>query len=338
MHSNLLHPPQLYWLIAAAALLLILVFVPLFFLFRKKPSAPISPLTEGLKKSQSSLASRLGEALGRRQKIDADLFSELEDILITSDVGVQTTKKLLSSLVEKIKASGSDDLRLLKQHLKQEILDILTFPEKAKTQALPQVWMMVGVNGVGKTTTIGKLAKRFRAKGQKVLLAAGDTFRAGAIEQLRVWAERVDAPIIAQQEGSDPAAVAFDAVKSGTAKGMDLVIIDTAGRLHTKTNLMEEMKKIRRVIDKALPGAPHEAWIVVDATTGQNALNQAREFHEIVKLTGVILTKLDGTAKGGIIIAICDELKIPVRYVGLGEKVDDLKEFHPKDFIEALVG
>jgi fused signal recognition particle receptor len=197
--------------------------------------------------------------------------------------------------------------------------------------------MMVGVNGVGKTTTIGKLAARFQREGKGVMLAAADTFRAGAMEQLKVWAARVGASFLAQQEGADPAAVAFDAVQSAASKGLDAVIVDTAGRLHTKTNLMEELKKVQRVIGKAMPGAPHEVWLVVDATQGQNALLQAREFHQALGLTGIVLSKLDGTAKGGIVVAISDELELPIRYVGVGERLEDLQPFFPQDFVNALL-
>ncbi len=326
----------LYLYIAVGALV---VLILLFFLFRKrKVSKDLSPLTAGLKKSHDSLSSRLDEMVGRRQKMDADLFSQLEEILLSSDVGVKTTQKLLQNLAEVITHSGKQDIRLLKHFLKQELIKILeTGDEPVAVIEPPRVILVVGINGVGKTTTLGKLAKKIRAKGQKVLLAAADTYRAAAVAQLKVWAERTGAHTLSQQEGADPAAIAYDSVKSATARGIDVVLIDTAGRLHTKVNLMEEMKKIKRVIQKARPDAPHEIYLVVDATTGQNALAQAKEFHEALGVTGIILTKLDGTAKGGIVVGIQDELKIPVRYIGVGERVEDLREFRAKEFVEALL-
>ncbi|MFO1519955.1 MAG: signal recognition particle-docking protein FtsY [bacterium] len=334
---NLTNDPVYYGSAGGVVLLLIVLS---FFLFRgKKEQKELSPLTEGLKKSHDNLAHKIDEAIGRRNKIDEELFSKLEEILLGADVGVKTTQRLLKFLYEDISQSGKQDIRHLKNFLKQELIRILVEDEKSPVTPLepPSVVMVVGINGVGKTTTIGKLSKKFRAKGEKVLLACADTFRAGAVSQLKVWAERVGAHTLSQNEGADPAAVAYDAVKAATARGIDRVIIDTAGRLHTKVNLMEEMKKIKRVVDKAKPGAPHEVFLVVDATTGQNALAQAREFHETLGLTGMILTKLDGTAKGGIVVAIRDELKIPIRYIGIGERIDDLREFNPKEFVEALL-
>lgn len=326
------------YLYAGSAGLVFLVL--LFFLFkRKKESRDLSPLTLGLKKSHDNLTSRLDEMMGRRKKMDADLFSQLEEILLSSDVGVKTSQKLLQNLSEAITHSGKQDIRLLKHFLKQELCKILNGGEITPSVVVqpPRVILVVGINGVGKTTTLGKLAKKIRAKGEKVLLAAADTYRAAAVAQLKVWAERTGAHTLSQQEGADPAAVAYDAVKAATARGIDVVLIDTAGRLHTKVNLMEEMKKIKRVIQKAREDAPHEVYLVVDATTGQNALAQAREFHEALGLTGIILTKLDGTAKGGIVVGIQDELKIPIRYIGVGERADDLREFNAKEFVEALL-
>jgi len=322
---------------AGAAGLLLLILLVLFFR-RKKESQNLSPLTAGLKKSHDNLTSRLDEMMGRRTKMDADLFSKLEEILLSSDVGVKTTQKLLQNLSETITHSGKQDIRLLKHFLKQELIQILEKSEwTSPVVQAPRIILLVGINGVGKTTTIGKLAKRIRAKGEKVLLAAADTYRAAAVAQLKVWAERTGAHTLSQQEGADPAAVAYDSVKAATARGIDVVLIDTAGRLHTKVNLMEEMKKIKRVIQKAREDAPHEIYLVVDATTGQNALAQAREFHEVLGLTGIILTKLDGTSKGGIVVGIQDELKIPIRYIGVGERADDLREFNAKEFVEALL-
>src|SRR5262249_31281215 len=234
----------------------------------------LTPLVEGLKKSHDNLAHKIDAVIGRRGSIDDELFSKLEEILLGADVGVKTTQKFLKFLYEDISQSGKNDIRLLKQFLKQELIRILTSeePPLPASSETPQVVLVVGINGVGKTTTIGKLARRFRAKGQKVLLACADTFRAGAIQQLKVWAERVGAHTLSQNDGADPAAVAYDAVKAASSRGIDVVLIDTAGRLHTKVNLMEEMKKIRRVIGKAKEGAPHQIYLVVDATTGQNAL------------------------------------------------------------------
>ncbi len=327
--------PIYLYISGVALLFLILLFS---FFRRRKIAKDLSPLTAGLKKSHDSLTSRLNEAIGRRKKMDADLFSCLEEILLSSDVGVKTTQKLLQNLSEAITHSGKQDIRLLKHFLKQELIKILeTGEQRSHAVQNPCVMMVVGINGVGKTTTLGKLAKKIRAKGEKVLLAAADTYRAAAVAQLKVWAERTGAHTLSQQEGADPAAVAYDAVKAATARGIDVVLIDTAGRLHTKVNLMEEMKKIKRVIQKAREDAPHEIYLVVDATTGQNALAQAREFHEALSLTGIILTKLDGTAKGGIVVGIQDELKIPIRYIGVGERADDLREFDAKEFVEALL-
>ncbi len=326
----------IYYYVGGGSFLFLLLFLILF--RRKKESKGLTPLTAGLKKSHDSLSSQLDAIIGRRKKMDADLFSRLEEILLSSDVGVKTSQKLLQHLLEAITHSGKQDIRLLKHFLKQELVKILKeADEDSKPISAPRVILVVGINGVGKTTTIGKLAKKIRSKGEKVLLAAGDTYRAAAVAQLKVWAERSGAHTLSQSEGADPAAVAYDAVKSAIARGIDVVLIDTAGRLHTKVNLMEEMKKIKRVIQKAREDAPHEIYLVVDATTGQNALAQAREFHEALGLTGIILTKLDGTAKGGIVVAIQDELKIPIRYIGVGERADDLREFNAKEFVEALL-
>jgi fused signal recognition particle receptor len=325
-------------LIGGGIALLILVGVILFFVRRRKTSE-LTPLVEGLKKSHDNLAHKIDAVIGRRGPIDDELFAKLEEILLGADVGVKTTQKFLKFLYDDITQSGKNDIRLLKQFLKQELIRILTSeePPLSVTSEIPQVILVVGINGVGKTTTIGKLARRFRAKGQKVLLACADTFRAGAIQQLKVWAERVGAHTLSQNDGADPAAVAYDAVKASSSRGIDVVLIDTAGRLHTKVNLMEEMKKIKRVIGKAREGAPHQIYLVVDATTGQNAFAQAKEFHEALGLTGLILTKLDGTAKGGIVIGIRDELKIPIRFIGVGERIDDLREFNAKEFVDALL-
>jgi fused signal recognition particle receptor len=327
----------LYYIIGAGVL--VIGGVITLILRRKKERVELSPLTERLKKSHDHISHKIDAMIGRRGKIDEELFSQLEEILLSADVGVKTTQKLLKYLYEDISHSGKQDIRLLKHFLKQQLIKILIadeMPHQTPTEP-PRVILLVGINGVGKTTTIAKLAKKFRAKGDKVLLACADTFRAGAISQLKIWAERVGAHTLSQREGADPAAVAYDAVKAATARGIDVAIIDTAGRLHTKVNLMEEMKKIKRVVAKAKEGAPHEIYLVIDATTGQNALAQAREFHEALGLTGLILTKLDGTAKGGIVVGIRDELKVPIHYIGVGERLDDLREFNAKEFVEALL-
>ncbi len=327
---------NLPYVLAGFGAFLLLILVLIF--WRRKRKTDSTPLTQGLKKSHDNFSGKIDELVGRKPKIDEKLFSTLEEILLSADVGVKTTQKLLKLIYDDLTSSGKQDLRHLKHFLKQELVRFLSVESPKNTPSgPPHVILVVGVNGVGKTTTIGKLARKYRVKGQKVLLAAADTFRAGAINQLKVWAERVGAHTLAQNEGADPAAVAYDAVKAAVARGIDVVIIDTAGRLHTKVNLMEEMKKIKRVVGKALDGAPHEVYLVVDSTTGQNALAQAREFHEALGLTGLILTKLDGTAKGGIVVGIRDELKIPIRYIGVGERGDDLKDFDAKEFVEALL-
>lgn len=294
-------------------------------------------LKDRLSKTRETLVTRVDRLVLGRKTIDEDLLEELEEILITSDLGVMTAQKLIQSVQEKVKRKELEDPERLKQYLQQEILHILDLPAKAwQTDIKPFVILVIGVNGVGKTTTIGKLAGRFRSEGKKVLLVAGDTFRAAAGEQLEIWAERAGAEIIRQKEGSDPSAVVFDALKAARARETDVVLIDTAGRLHTRVNLMEELKKIRRVIQKEVPEGPHRTWLVLDATMGQNALSQARLFHEALTIDGLILTKLDGTAKGGIIVGICHELKIPIEFIGIGEKTDDLQPFNPQEFVQAL--
>lgn len=294
----------------------------------------------GLSKTRTGFFSRLTSLISRKEKIDPELLDEMEEILIQSDIGVDTTLKLVSRVRERVKqekleGSPGSVIGLLKD----EMLKILgTEPETLRDDLhKPYVIMVLGVNGTGKTTTIAKLAARFRNKGKKVILAAADTFRAAAVDQLEVWSQRVGGiDLIKHHDGADPAAVAFDAVQAAIAREADVVIIDTAGRLHTKKNLMEELKKIKRVTDRALPGAPHEVMLVLDATTGQNAISQTRQFKDAVEVTGIVLAKLDGTAKGGIIIGIKDEFGIPVKLVGLGEKLDDLEDFSPKEFVDAL--
>ena len=291
-------------------------------------------LRERLTKTRQNLSAGFSRVLTGKRRIDADLLEEIEELLITSDIGVQTAARL----IDRLSAAKAGSVEELQAVLRAEILAILTHPPRPTREpgSAPHVIMVVGVNGVGKTTTIGKLAARLKADGRKVLIAAADTFRAAAVEQLAIWAERAGADIVRHQDGADPAAVAYDAVDAARARGADVVIVDTAGRLHTKVNLMEEIKKIKRSIAKKLPDAPHEILLVLDATTGQNAVSQARLFHEALELTGIALTKLDGTAKGGIVIAICHEFDIPLRYIGIGEAIEDLQEFDPEQFVEAL--
>jgi fused signal recognition particle receptor len=262
------------------------------------------------------------------------VLEDLEELLITSDIGVETSMDLIGRIAK----GWEQDRGKLRTLLRTEVLALLTKNPSPHppTQQRPRVVMVIGVNGVGKTTTIGKLAAQAGANGQKVMLAAADTFRAAASEQLDIWADRSGAEIVRHKEGADPAAVAYDAVEAAMARGIDTVIVDTAGRLHTKVNLMEELKKIKRSIDKKLPGAPHEILLVLDATTGQNAISQAHLFNEALDVTGLVLTKLDGTAKGGIVVAICNDLKIPLQYIGVGEQIDDLRPFDPEAFVNAL--
>ncbi len=296
----------------------------------------LDKLKTGIAKTRKNIVERV-ESILLNRAIDDDVIEEIEEVLITSDIGAEAADEIIGILREKVKAGeikSSDDV---KAHLKRKMSALL-----GKSQPLvifgekPFVILAAGVNGVGKTTTIGKLASRFVAEGNSVMLAAADTFRAAAIEQLEIWADRTGAEIIKHRSGSDPAAVAFDALEAAKARGIDVVIIDTAGRLHTKSQLMDELKKVNRVIKKSVPDAPHEILLVVDATTGQNALIQARIFSEAIGVTGVALTKLDGTAKGGIIFAIKKELGIPVKLIGIGEGIDDLKDFDPEDFVTAL--
>ena len=269
--------------------------------------------------------------------IDEDFFEELEEALILSDMGVDTSTEAVDTLRERVKANKIKDPEEVKACLREILVETLDVGDPAlDLTEKPAVLLMIGVNGVGKTTTIGKLSSQLHKEGKKVLLAASDTFRAAASEQLTIWAERTGADIVKHAEGADPAAVAFDAVSAAKARGADIVLIDTAGRLQTKVNLMEELKKISRVVKKVVPDAPHQTLLVLDATTGQNAVSQAKSFGEIVPLTGVVLTKLDGTAKGGVVLSITEELHVPVKYIGLGEREDDLQKFNPDEFARAL--
>jgi fused signal recognition particle receptor len=295
-------------------------------------------LKKGLSKTHESLVGRIDTLLLGKKKVDAETLEELEEILITADIGLSTTVELVRSLEQRLKRNELQDGEALKSALKEEMLARLeaTATTLDTGSFSPFVIMVIGVNGVGKTTTIGKLASKYSAEGKKVLLVAADTFRAAAVEQLEIWGQRVGIDVIRHKHGADPAAVVFDGCKAAVARRADILIVDTAGRLHTKVNLMEELKKIRRVIGREIPGGPHETLLVLDASTGQNALSQAKVFKEAADVTGIALTKLDGTAKGGIIVAICGEFKIPVRYIGIGEGVEDLREFDPEQFVQAL--
>jgi fused signal recognition particle receptor len=292
----------------------------------------------GLSKTHENLVGRIDTLLLGKKQIDADTLEELEEILITADIGVVTAVELIRNLEQRLKRNELQNVAALKDALKEELLARLTKHSAALDTGLhsPFVIMVIGVNGVGKTTTIGKLACRFTAEGKKVLLAAGDTFRAAAAEQLEIWGKRVGVEVIRHQAGADPSAVVFDACKAALARKCDILLIDTAGRLHTKINLMEEMKKIRRVIGREIPGAPHETLLVLDAATGQNAVSQTKLFKDAAFVSGIALTKLDGTAKGGIVVAVSNEFEIPVRYIGVGESAEDLREFDPAQFVEAL--
>ena len=307
---------------------------------REKPSEGgfFSRLVKGLLKTKQNIGAGFRSFfLGK--KIDDELFEELEEQLLIADIGVPTTSKIIKNLTEHASRKELQDAELLYQQLKVEMADILepvALPLVIDTTKKPYVILMVGVNGVGKTTTIGKLARKFQAEGKSVMLAAGDTFRAAAVDQLQVWGERNHIPVVAQSTGSDSASVIFDSMQSAAARNIDILIADTAGRLQNKNNLMDELKKIVRVMKKYDETAPHEIMLTLDAGTGQNAISQAKLFNEAVGLTGISLTKLDGTAKGGVIFAIADQFKLPIRYIGVGEKIEDLREFNAKEFIEAL--
>lgn len=300
-------------------------------------------LDKGLEKSKDSFFGKLGKALVGKSTVDDEVLDNLEEILVSSDVGVATTLKIIDRIQQRVardKYLGTSELdRILKEEIAgllsenntSDVDDFETPPDKK-----PYVIMVVGVNGVGKTTTIGKLASQFKRKGKKVLLGAADTFRAAAVDQLKLWGERVGVPVVSKGMNTDPSAVAFDAVKAGVDTGADIVIIDTAGRLHTKINLMSELTKIKRVMQKVIPDAPHDVLLVLDGSTGQNAMIQATEFTKATDVTALAITKLDGTAKGGVVIGISDEFKIPVRYIGVGEKVDDLQTFNKLEFVDSL--
>ena len=305
----------------------------------EKPKGIFSRLLEGLSKTKDNITGRIDSILNSYTKIDEDLLEELEEILITADVGVNTTMIIIDQLRDMIKERGVKDPMQVRGLLKEIVENILSQGNsKLDINPAPAVIVMVGVNGVGKTTTIGKLAQRYKDDGKKVMLAAADTFRAAASEQLEIWANRVGVDIIKHGEGADPGAVIFDAIKASQARGVDLLICDTAGRLHNKTNLMNELGKIFKIIEREYPEAKKEILLVVDATTGQNAVSQAKTFKEVANITGIALTKLDGTAKGGVVLAVKSELDVPVKLIGVGESVEDLQDFDPKAFTEALFG
>jgi fused signal recognition particle receptor len=311
-------------------------------LFGSVPSEPnlLDRLKAGIQKTRSGLVDRIEDVLAGKKEIDAELLEELEFTLITADLGVSTVEDILERIRQQVDRSSTSDAAEIKNLIREELLRVLQASENPihVVQNPPAVVMVVGVNGAGKTTTIGKLAHRFLGEGRKVLLCAADTFRAAAIEQLEIWAERANVAMIRQKTGADPSAVVFDALQAAKARGVDYVIVDTAGRLHTKENLMAELEKMRRTCARIVPGSPHEVWLVLDATTGQNGLEQARKFTESAGVTGIVLTKLDGTAKGGVVVAIARELNLPIRFVGVGEKIDDLLPFEPDNFVDSLFG
>ncbi len=299
----------------------------------------ITKLRSRLTKSRKSFIRQVDDLLFGERKIDDALLDELEELLVTGDVSVTTVEEIFSKIRGEVSRHELQDGEALKRRLKEVILSMLQASHSSiPWEPTPYICLMVGVNGVGKTTTIAKLGYLLKNSGKNVMFVASDTFRAAAIDQLEAWGQRLDIPVIRHSPGADPSAVAFDGVQAAIKRGIDVVLIDTAGRLHTKSNLMEELKKIRRVIGKRLEGAPHEILLVLDATTGQNALNQARQFNEVTPLTGIILTKLDGTARGGIVVSIAHEMGLPIRYIGIGEKMEDLEPFDPEAFVEALFG
>ncbi len=293
-------------------------------------------ISQGLKKTRDNMAGMLNSVFTSFAKIDEELFEELEEILVMGDVGMPTAQRITEELRKRVKKEGIKDPEQVRVALQEIIAEMLSGGEELVLETKPSIILMIGVNGVGKTTTIGKLASRFKSEGKKVILGAADTFRAAAIEQLEVWANRADVDIIKHKEGADPAAVIYDTISAGKARGADVIICDTAGRLHNKKNLMAELNKISRIIERELPDASKEVLLVLDATTGQNAVNQAKEFRETAGITGIVLTKLDGTAKGGVVLAIRENLGIPVKFIGVGEQIDDLQPFVPADFAAAL--
>jgi len=299
----------------------------------------LKKLTTGLSKTKENLVGRIKSAIGLHKKVDDGLLDEIEEILISADIGVDTAMKIIDDLKGRVAAKGINDSEAVFDLLKDCLVDLFDQCDSGsffESKKKPLVVMIVGVNGTGKTTSIAKIGHRFKSNGRRVIFAAADTFRAAAVDQLSIWAERVGCHIVKGQEGGDSAAVAFDSVSSAIARGDDVVVIDTAGRLHTKSNLMEELSKVKRVVGKAMPDAPHRTLLVLDGTTGQNALQQVEVFNEKLHLDGLIVTKLDGTAKGGVVFSIVDKYKLPVQLIGLGEQMDDLDEFEPRQFVEAL--
>ena len=309
-------------------------------LFGSVPTEPnlLDRLKAGIEKTRSGLVDRLDDVLSGRKEIDAELLEELEYTLITADLGVKTVEDILERIRQRVDRRSTNDAVEIRSLIREQLLETLRASEVPVhvVRNPPAVVMVVGINGAGKTTTIGKLAHRFLGEGRKVLLCAADTFRAAAIEQLEVWSERAKVDLIRQKTGADPSAVVFDALQAAKARAVDYVIVDTAGRLHTKENLMAELEKMRRTCQRVVPGSPHEVWLVMDATTGQNGLEQARKFTESAGVTGIVLTKLDGTAKGGVVVAIARELNLPIRFIGVGEKIEDLIPFEPDRFVESL--
>lgn len=295
-------------------------------------------MKEGLAKTRDSMVKNFESMVNSFTKIDEELFEELEELLITGDVGVSTAEKMCERLRERVKETGTTDPAAVKGLLKDIMTEMISGGEELQISTKPSVILIIGVNGVGKTTTIGKMAHDLTQRGKRVLLGAADTFRAAAIEQLAVWAQRANVEMIRHAEGADPAAVVFDAVTAGKARGMDVVLCDTAGRLHNKKNLMDELGKIARVVEREAPGCDKEVLLVLDATTGQNAVNQAKQFKEAAGLTGIVLTKLDGTARGGVVFSVREELGVPIKYIGVGEQLDDLRPFDARAFVEALFG
>lgn len=295
-------------------------------------------LKEGLGKTRNNFNDKINDVFSSFRKVDEDLLEELEEILIMSDIGFETANNIITKLRERIKKEKISDTEEIKKALKEEMKAILDETDNSlKLETKPSVVLVVGVNGVGKTTSIGKIANKFRKEGKKVILAAADTFRAAAVEQLEIWANRANVDIVKKEEGADPASVVFDAIKKTREENADILICDTAGRLHNKKYLMDELLKIKKVIDKELPGSSKEILLVLDATTGQNAIEQVKAFKEVADITGLVLTKLDGTAKGGVVLGIVNENKIPVKFVGVGEKIDDMEVFNSEDFINAII-
>lgn len=293
-------------------------------------------LNKGLKKTRENMSGAINAALYGKNEIDDEFYDELEEILVMADVGVNTSAEIVEKLRDAVFKKNLRKAKDVKEEIKNIVADMLSGGETIDMVTIPSVILVIGVNGVGKTTSIGKMAAMFKEEGKKVILGAADTFRAAAIDQLEIWADRAGVDIVKHKEGADPAAVVFDTISAGKARNADIIICDTAGRLHNKKNLMDELAKIYRVIDRQLPYADREIFLVLDATTGQNAVNQAKEFKDVAEITGIILTKLDGTAKGGVVLAIKNDLKVPVKFIGVGEGIDDLRPFDPKAFAEGL--